>query len=143
MKQTFPKEKEHITTFMSHFFFLGSYCKAISYSVYSHISLIMMFRIFMLIIKQKTLKIIHFRNNKYISILFLKKFIAKFSPLEHLNKVLGFSSLQLLAFVYCGSVMAAIYQLKYGTKYKRFPKYLDFWLKTRKQAIYFKKFILN
>ena len=53
--------------------------------------------------------------------------------MSHLNKVLGFSSLQILAFVYLGSVLAGIYQLKNGTKYQRFPQYLDFWLSTRKQ----------
>ena len=61
------------------------------------------------------------------------KFLEEFSLMSHLNKVLGFSALQLLAFVYLGSVMAGVYQLIYGTKYKLFPKYLDFWLKARKQ----------
>jgi predicted dinucleotide-binding enzyme len=65
-----------------------------------------------------------------------EQFIVKFSPLEHLNKVLGFSSLQILAFVYLASIIAGIYQLKNGTKYKRFPKYLDYWLKTRKQVFF-------
>lgn len=62
-----------------------------------------------------------------------EKFIKNFSPLAHLNKCLGFSALQILAFVYFASILASLYQLKYNTKYKRFPKYLDFWLKTRKQ----------
>ena len=53
--------------------------------------------------------------------------------LGHLNKCLGYSSLQLLAFVYSGSSIASVYQLSYGTKYKRFPKCLDFILKSRKQ----------
>lgn len=63
----------------------------------------------------------------------LEKYLSESNLLGHLNKVLGFSSLQLLAFVYFGSSIASIYQLSYGTKYKRFPKYLDFILKTRKQ----------
>lgn len=71
-----------------------------------------------------------------------EQFIVKFSPLEHLNKVLGFSSLQILAFVYMASIIAGIYQLKNGTKYKRFPRYLDFWLKTRKQVCFFLNFKL-
>ena len=61
------------------------------------------------------------------------KYLNDFSLLSHLNKVLGFSSLQLLSFVYLGSVFASIYQLKNGTKYKRFPAYLDNWLVARKQ----------
>jgi predicted dinucleotide-binding enzyme/DMSO/TMAO reductase YedYZ heme-binding membrane subunit len=63
----------------------------------------------------------------------LIKYLYDSSILHHLNKVLGFTSLQMLAFVYFGSSLAAMYQLKYGTKYKRFPKYLDFILKSRKQ----------
>jgi metalloreductase STEAP3 len=62
-----------------------------------------------------------------------QKYLNDFSLLSHLNKVLGFSSLQILAFVYLGSVFASIYQLKNGTKYQQFPRYLDFWLSTRKQ----------
>ena len=63
----------------------------------------------------------------------LEKYLSESSLLGHLNKVLGFSSLQVLAFVYFGSSIASVYQLVYGTKYKRFPKYLDFILKSRKQ----------
>jgi predicted dinucleotide-binding enzyme/DMSO/TMAO reductase YedYZ heme-binding membrane subunit len=72
------------------------------------------------------------------------EFLSKFSLLGHANKVLGFTALQLLAFVYLGSVFASIYQLKNGTKYKRFPRYLDNWLRARKQfglwAFYFATF---
>ena len=63
----------------------------------------------------------------------LKQFISEFSVLSHLNKVLGFTALQLLACVYFGSVLASIVQLKNGTKYKLFPKWLDTFLKQRKQ----------
>lgn len=59
-------------------------------------------------------------------------YLKDFSLLSHLNKVLGFSSLQILAFVYLGSVFASLNQLKSGTKYQRFPPYLDFWLSTSK-----------
>ena len=62
-----------------------------------------------------------------------EKYLNDSSLLAHLNKVLAFSSLQLLAFVYLSSTIAAVYQLAYGTKYKRFPSYLDFILKSRKQ----------
>jgi predicted dinucleotide-binding enzyme/DMSO/TMAO reductase YedYZ heme-binding membrane subunit len=61
------------------------------------------------------------------------QYLNDFSLLSHTNKVLGFTSLQLLAFVYLASIFASLYQLKNGTKYKRFPKYLDNWLKSRKQ----------
>jgi predicted dinucleotide-binding enzyme/DMSO/TMAO reductase YedYZ heme-binding membrane subunit len=61
------------------------------------------------------------------------QYLNEFSLLSHTNKVLGFSSLQILAFVYFGSIVASIYQLSYKTKYKRFPIYLDTWLKSRKQ----------
>lgn len=56
------------------------------------------------------------------------EYLNNFSPLSHLNKVLGYTSLQQLAFIYLASVFAGIYQLKYGTKYRRFPPYLDYWL---------------
>jgi predicted dinucleotide-binding enzyme/DMSO/TMAO reductase YedYZ heme-binding membrane subunit len=62
-----------------------------------------------------------------------QKYMNDFSLLGHTNKVLGFTALQILAFVYLGSVVASVYQLKNGTKYKRFPRFLDNWLKTRKQ----------
>ena len=61
------------------------------------------------------------------------KFLQDFSVLSHLNKVFGFSALQLLAFVYLPSVIAGVFQLKNGTKYKHFPCCIDFWLRTRKQ----------
>lgn len=61
------------------------------------------------------------------------KYLEDFSLLSHLNKVLGFTSLQLLAWVYFGSILASIVQLINGTKYKRFPKLLDAFLKNRKQ----------
>ena len=72
------------------------------------------------------------------------EYLCKFSLLSHANKVFGFTALQLLAFVYLASVFASVYQLINGTKYKRFPKYLDNWMKTRKQfglwAFYFATF---
>lgn len=62
-----------------------------------------------------------------------QEYLADFSLLSHLNKVLGFTALNLLAFVYFAYIIASIYQLKYSTKYKKFPAWLDYWLKTRKQ----------
>lgn len=70
-----------------------------------------------------------------------EKYLHDFSLLSHTNKVMGYTSLQLMAFVYFTSVLASVYQLVNSTKYKRFPKYLDFSLKSRKQfglwAFYF------
>ena len=63
----------------------------------------------------------------------LEKYLKNSSILAHLNKVLGFTSLQFLSFVYFTSLIASVYQLYHGTRYKRFPKYLDFILKSRKQ----------
>jgi len=63
----------------------------------------------------------------------LEEYLKNSSLLAHLNKVLGFTSLQMLSFVYFTSSIASVYQLYYGTRYKRFPKYLDFILKSRKQ----------
>jgi len=63
----------------------------------------------------------------------LELYIKEFSVLSHLNKVLGFTALQLLAWVYFGSVAASAVQLWNGTKYKLFPKFLDAFLKQRKQ----------
>lgn len=61
------------------------------------------------------------------------EYLSDFSLLSHTNKVLGFTTLNLLAFVYFAYVIASVYQLKYGTKYKNFPNWLDKWLKSRKQ----------
>ena len=62
-----------------------------------------------------------------------EQYLRDFSVLANLNKVLGFSALQLLAFVYMASVVAAVYQLAWGTTQRRFPRLLDAWLRTRKQ----------
>jgi predicted dinucleotide-binding enzyme/DMSO/TMAO reductase YedYZ heme-binding membrane subunit len=62
-----------------------------------------------------------------------EQYLTYFSLLSHSNKCAGYTSLQLIAFVYFTSILASIYQLTSSTKYKRFPKYLDFCLKTRKQ----------
>lgn len=49
------------------------------------------------------------------------------------NKVFPIVSLILLALVYIPGVFAAIIQLHRGTKYKRFPDWLDRWMLCRKQ----------
>jgi predicted dinucleotide-binding enzyme len=63
----------------------------------------------------------------------LSEYISKISILSCINKTTGFTALQLLAYVYLAYVVASIYQLVYSTKYRRFPKFLAFWLKSRKQ----------
>jgi predicted dinucleotide-binding enzyme/DMSO/TMAO reductase YedYZ heme-binding membrane subunit len=62
-----------------------------------------------------------------------QNYLDESSLLAHTNKVLGFTALQLLAFVYFAYVIASCFQLAYGTKYKKFPALLDFWLRSRKQ----------
>ncbi|XP_053569992.1 metalloreductase STEAP4 [Bombina bombina] len=49
------------------------------------------------------------------------------------NKVFPIVSLMLLALVYLPGVFAAIVQLYRGTKYSRFPNWLDIWMLCRKQ----------
>lgn len=49
------------------------------------------------------------------------------------NRVFPVVALTLLALVYLPGVMAAILQLYRGTKYRRFPDWLDHWMLCRKQ----------
>ncbi|EPQ13896.1 Metalloreductase STEAP1 [Myotis brandtii] len=54
-------------------------------------------------------------------------------PILVINKVLPMVSITLLALVYLPGVIAAAVQLRNGTKYKKFPRWLDRWMLTRKQ----------
>lgn len=54
-------------------------------------------------------------------------------PILVINKVLPMVSITLLALVYLPGVIAAMVQLRNGTKYKKFPRWLDRWMLTRKQ----------
>ncbi|NXT06234.1 STEA2 Metalloreductase, partial [Prunella fulvescens] len=54
-------------------------------------------------------------------------------PIEIVNKTLPIVAITLLSLVYLSGLMAAAYQLYYGTKYRRFPPWLDSWLQCRKQ----------
>ncbi|ELV09903.1 Metalloreductase STEAP4 [Tupaia chinensis] len=49
------------------------------------------------------------------------------------NRVFPITALTLLALVYLPGVIAAILQLYRGTKYRRFPDWLDHWMLCRKQ----------
>lgn len=49
------------------------------------------------------------------------------------NRVFPITALTLLALVYLPGVLAAILQLYRGTKYRRFPNWLDYWMLRRKQ----------
>lgn len=49
------------------------------------------------------------------------------------NRVFPIAALTLLALVYLPGVIAAILQLYRGTKYRRFPDWLDHWMLCRKQ----------
>nr|XP_045016439.1 metalloreductase STEAP1 isoform X2 [Jaculus jaculus] len=54
-------------------------------------------------------------------------------PILVVNKVLPMVSISLLALVYLPGVIAAVVQLRNGTKYKKFPSWLDRWMLARKQ----------
>ena len=50
-----------------------------------------------------------------------------------MNKVFGATTLSLLALTYFPSTCAAFLQMAYGSKHRRFPGWIDAWLKARKQ----------
>uniref|UniRef100_A0A4W6E1A1 STEAP3 metalloreductase n=1 Tax=Lates calcarifer TaxID=8187 RepID=A0A4W6E1A1_LATCA len=54
-------------------------------------------------------------------------------PLVTMNETLPAVALVTLALVYLPGLVAAVFQLCRGTKYKRFPRWLDHWLCRRKQ----------
>uniref|UniRef100_A0A3Q2PUH1 STEAP3 metalloreductase n=2 Tax=Fundulus heteroclitus TaxID=8078 RepID=A0A3Q2PUH1_FUNHE len=54
-------------------------------------------------------------------------------PIEIVNVTLPSVALVMLALVYLPGLLAAFAQLRSGTKYNRFPGWLDRWLTTRKQ----------
>ncbi|KAM6953122.1 STEAP family member 1B-like [Aplochiton taeniatus] len=54
-------------------------------------------------------------------------------PILVMNKTLPWSSITLLALVYLPGLLAAMLQLYRGTKYSRFPLWLERWMSMRKQ----------
>ncbi|XP_030065223.1 metalloreductase STEAP3 isoform X1 [Microcaecilia unicolor] len=54
-------------------------------------------------------------------------------PIELVNVTLPCVAYVMLSLVYLPGVLAAFFQLYYGTKYRRFPDWLDQWLQHRKQ----------
>uniref|UniRef100_A0A8B9SGR4 STEAP3 metalloreductase n=1 Tax=Anas platyrhynchos TaxID=8839 RepID=A0A8B9SGR4_ANAPL len=54
-------------------------------------------------------------------------------PIEVVNTTLPCVAYVMLSLVYLPGVLAACLQLYYGTKYRRFPDWLDQWLQHRKQ----------
>ncbi|KAM3862200.1 metalloreductase STEAP3 [Diretmus argenteus] len=54
-------------------------------------------------------------------------------PLQTVNETLPAVALVTLALVYLPGLVAAVLQLAWGTKYKRFPGWLDRWMCRRKQ----------
>merc|ERR1739838_872366 len=54
-------------------------------------------------------------------------------PMDNVNKTLAVHSLTMLALCYLPGVLAGWLQIFRGTKYSRFPNWLDNWLKMRKQ----------
>ena len=53
-------------------------------------------------------------------------------PANTMNKILASQALNMLAICYLPGCIAAYIQLVRGTKYSRFPNFLDQWLKMRK-----------
>ena len=70
-----------------------------------------------------------------IFIYFVEKTAYRWDQLfvKVLNKPLCMTAITVLAATFLASSVAAIFQIFYGTKHIRFPKWLDKWLKTRKQ----------
>ncbi|XP_067843384.1 metalloreductase STEAP3-like isoform X2 [Heptranchias perlo] len=54
-------------------------------------------------------------------------------PIDLVNVTLPCVAFVMLSLVYLPGVLAAIFQLRNGTKYRRFPHWLDQWLQQRKQ----------
>ncbi|KAM4601628.1 metalloreductase STEAP3-like isoform 2-T3 [Polymixia lowei] len=54
-------------------------------------------------------------------------------PIDTVNVTLPTVALTTLALVYVPGLLAAFFQLSWGTKYRRFPGWLDRWLTRRKQ----------
>ena len=54
-------------------------------------------------------------------------------PMDNMNKTLAVHALITLALCYLPGVLAGWLQIIRGTKYSRFPAWLDNWLKMRKQ----------
>ena len=56
-------------------------------------------------------------------------------PMDNMNKTLAIHSLLTLSLCYLPGVLAAWLQLGRGTKYSRFPRWLDSWMRMRKQLV--------
>ncbi|XP_028409985.1 metalloreductase STEAP4-like [Dendronephthya gigantea] len=54
-------------------------------------------------------------------------------PLRSMSLIFAFTVIGILDMVYLPGCLAALLQLAYGTKYRRFPRWLDSWMKARKQ----------
>uniref|UniRef100_A0A3B3SIQ0 STEAP2 metalloreductase n=1 Tax=Paramormyrops kingsleyae TaxID=1676925 RepID=A0A3B3SIQ0_9TELE len=54
-------------------------------------------------------------------------------PVEVVNRTLPGAALTLLALAYLAGLLAAAHQLYHGTKYRRFPAWLEGWMQSRKQ----------
>jgi predicted dinucleotide-binding enzyme/DMSO/TMAO reductase YedYZ heme-binding membrane subunit len=54
-------------------------------------------------------------------------------PLFTLNKIFGCNAVTLLSLCFLPGCIAAFIQMSNGTKYRRFPNWMDRWLKARKQ----------
>ncbi|GFR96695.1 LOW QUALITY PROTEIN: metalloreductase STEAP2 [Elysia marginata] len=50
-----------------------------------------------------------------------------------LNKPVCMTAIAMMALTYLPGQLASVLQIYYGTKHRRFPQFMDFWLKCRKQ----------
>ena len=64
---------------------------------------------------------------------FVKKKDFTNFPLKIVSIMNAFCVIGVLDMVYLPGCIAALLQLAYGTKYRRFPRWLDLWMKSRKQ----------
>ena len=67
----------------------------------------------------------------------LKRVVKKIKftnfPLRSTSLINAFTVIGILDMVYLPGCIAALLQLTYGTKYRSFPRWLDLWMKSRKQ----------
>ena len=73
---------------------------------------------------------LYFRTGPWNQTLFLKNLES--IPITNMNRAISCHALNMLALCYLPGCIAAYIQLYRGTKYSRFPKILDRWLKMRK-----------
>ena len=69
----------------------------------------------------------------FVLIRVVKKYEFTDFPLKRMSLINAFTVIGILDMVYLPGCIAALLQLAYGTKYRSFPRWLDLWMKSRKQ----------